>query len=235
MGRVWGTWGVVAGVGPLNRQGGGDTASDSSNKSLLHPSCVPGIMLSQAAPTPHLKEPGITMSTPLGRALRLRGDKSHVQGHKASVDMLGLESRFSHSIPPSSPWGPGTGPCGQARTRVGPRHAGHSQLLTLELASSAGSLTFGAGQAESPTSNQTWEPLNSSSCGQLRAQGVANQGSLSKRTPHSLGNYILRGPSHVACTLPVTQSSRSPSTSAPHFERNAPRMGWRYYAPRGSG
>lgn len=147
VGRVWGTWGVVAGVGPLNRQGGGDTASDSSNTSLLHPSCVPGIMLSQAAPTPHLKEPGITMSTPLGRALRLRGDKTHVQGHKASVDMLGLESRFSHSIPPPSPWGPGTGPYRQVKTRVGPRHAGQSQILTLELANSAGSLTLGAGQA----------------------------------------------------------------------------------------
>lgn len=149
------------------------------------------------------------MSTPLGRALRLRGDKRHVQGHKASVDMLSLGSRFSHSIPPPSPWGQGTGPYRQAKTRVGPRHAGQSQLLTLQLANSAGSLTLGAGQAKSPTSTQTWDSLNSSSCGQLRAQGVANQGSLSKRTPLSFGNYIPRGPSRVACTLPVTELTLS--------------------------
>lgn len=75
--------GVAAGVRPLHRQGRGNWASNFSNKSPLHPSHISSITLSQPveSPLPH-EEPGITMYTPVGYSLRLRGDKSHVQSHK---------------------------------------------------------------------------------------------------------------------------------------------------------
>lgn len=49
-----------------------------------------------------------------------------------------------------------------------------------------------AGQAKSPSSTQAQGSLNSSSCGQLRGQGEASQGSFSERTPTLWGIYTQR-------------------------------------------